>query len=295
MSNTPKTAMISYKSEDRAIADEVFDALKAGGLAPWIDYERIAPGTKWRDQLLNTLRTCDVFVALLTRAYVQSEHCRMEIFIARSRGCPILPVVLDDCFDLLGEFEETIGLADTFMTPLYRLSVVGLPITRAEAFSRVVEAARSLDKVPEPKPVYVSYCRTEAVLATRIADQLSANGSPAWVATRDCRVGDHWRQAQARGIMDARTQILVLDDTILDSKVLLTELMLGEAFGLRLFTVLGSKLSSDAEVVAVLMRKLRAENLAYRTVADLQPFFCDDASLVTLASQIQSTGHDARR
>jgi hypothetical protein len=284
--------MISYKTTHRAVADELYAELKTADLSPWMDYLGIAPGQKWRDELLRVVRTCRAFVALLTRDYVQSEHCRMEIFIARSRGCPVLPVMLEDCFDLLDRYEETKGLADIFMVRLYRLSVVGLPITRDEAIRRLVTAAHEIGSETPRKTVYVSYCNNEAAVATRIAEQLEHDGIAAWVATRDCRVGENWRQAQARGMLNAAIQIVVLDDTVAKADVLRTEILLAEAMDLPVFTVLGTQLAADAIAVARVMEELRTADLTYRRLTDVQAFRCDADSVRSLSQRI---GGIARR
>ena len=279
--------MISYKTANRSTADELYAALERAGLHPWMDYKGIEPGTQWRSELLKELRSCNAFVALLTPCYVQSEHCRMELFIARSRGCPVLPVVLEDCFDLLDKYEETMGLADTFMVRLYRLSVVGLSIIREEAIQRVITAAQSIGQVPDKKLVYVAYCQKEAAVATRIAHRLETDGIPAWVATRDCRVGDNWRLAQARGILNASIQIVVMDESIGENEVLRTEMLLAEAFGLPVLTVLGPQLTGDDHALARVMKRLCTADLTYRRLTDVQAFQCDEASLANLAKRIR--------
>ncbi len=280
--------MISYRTPHRATADEICAELESAGLSPWMDYRRIEPGSKWRDELLKQVRHCRAFVALLSSDYLESEHCRMEIFIARSRGCAVLPVVLDDCFDLFDRFEETKGLADTFLVRLYRLSVVGLPITRQQAIQRVVDAARALEQQPRPKTVYVSYCNKEADVATQIATTLERHGVSAWVATQDCRVGDNWRQAQARGVMNAAIQVVVIDESIVDANVLRTEIMLAEAFGLPVVTVLGKSLGQDERAVARVMKQLRSADITYSRLAELQPFRCDEESVASLAKWIRT-------
>jgi hypothetical protein len=196
--------------------------------------------------------------------------------------------MLQDTFDLLDRYEETKGLADIFMVRLFRLSVVGLPITRQDAIQRLVMAARSIGWEPPRKAVYVAYCNDEAEIATRVADQLEREGISAWVATRDCRVGDNWRQAQARGVMNATIQIVVLDKTIADANVLRTEIMLAEAFGLPVFTVLGEDLSRDPQGLAEVMKKLRAGDITFRRLTDVQPFSCDEQSVSTLGTLVRS-------
>ena len=284
----PVNIMISYKTANRAIANDLYAELESAGLTPWMDYRGIEPGAKWRDELLKELRCCSAFIALLTPDYVQSEHCRMEIFIARSRGCVVLPVMLEDCFDLLDRYEETKGLADTFMVRLFRLSVVGLSITRQEAILRVINAARSIGQEPARKVVYVAYCNNEAEIATQIAHQLEQDGISVWVATQDCRVGDNWRQAQARGVLNASVQVVVLDESIVNADVLRTEIMLAEAFGLPVFTVLGASLAKDEEAVKRVMNKLRTADITFRRLTDVQPFRCDQQSVLSLAKRIRS-------
>ena len=45
--NNNLAIMISYKTENRATADELFAMLEAVGLVPWMDYRGIEPGMKW--------------------------------------------------------------------------------------------------------------------------------------------------------------------------------------------------------------------------------------------------------
>jgi len=286
--NSNQAIMISYKTESRATADELFVMLEAAGLVPWMDYRGIEPGMKWRDELIRQVRTCNAFVALLTPNYIRSEHCRMEILIARSRRCPILPVEVEECIDLLDSYEETKGLADTFMVRLQRSSLVGLPIRREQALERLVSAALSIDQTPFVKKAYIAYCSNEAAVATQIASQLEQAGISTWIATKDCRIGDNWRQAQAYGVANAAAQVIVIDETIADADVLRTEIILSEAFGLPVFTVLGESLSKDDTKIACIMRNLRSADITYRRLTDIQPFRSDHDSIAKLAKVLES-------
>jgi hypothetical protein len=286
--NSNQAIMISYKTENRATADELFVMLEAAGLVPWMDYRGIEPGMKWRDELIRQVRTCNAFVALLTPNYIRSEHCRMEILIARSRRCPILPVEVEECIDLLDSYEETKGLADTFMVRLQRSSLVGLPIRREQALERLVSAALSIDQTPFVKKAYIAYCSNEAAVATQIASQLEQAEISTWIATKDCRIGDNWRQAQAYGVANAAAQVIVIDETIADADVLRTEIILSEAFGLPVFTVLGESLSKDDTKIACIMRNLRSADITYRRLTDIQPFRSDHDSIAKLAKVLES-------
>jgi hypothetical protein len=212
----------------------------------------------------------------------------MEILIARSRRCPILPVEVEECIDLLDSYEETKGLADTFMVRLQRSSLVGLPIRREQALERLVSAALSIDQTPFVKKAYIAYCSNEAAVATQIASQLEQAGISTWIATKDCRIGDNWRQAQAYGVANAAAQVIVIDETIADADVLRTEIILSEAFGLPVFTVLGESLSKDDTKIACIMRNLRSADITYRRLTDIQPFRSDHDSIAKLAKVLES-------
>lgn len=175
------------------------------------------------------------------------------------------------------------------MVRLYRLSLVGLTIDRDEALRRVVHAAQAASSRKESakKKVYVSYSNDEAPIATHLARLLERDGVPAWVATQDCRVGENWRLAQARGLQTAALQVVVMDESIATAEVLRTEILLAEAFGLPVLTVLGARLSEDHSAVTRTIGSLQKGDLTYRRLADVQAYRSDAASLDALSRHIR--------
>lgn len=263
------TVMLSYSSNDIAHRDLVAQHLRLHAIEPWIDSDpaAIRPGQKWRPALFDILRTCEACIPILSHSYLASDACRMEAFVARNFGRPMLPIMVEDCYDDILKKEETRALQDIFMVRLHRLSAVGLPITEGEALDRVVEAILSKPHdVAATGLVYISYAR-DAVFATRLADGLSARSVPAWVATRHVRVGDNWRDAQAKAMMRAACHVIVLDDEMLARDVLRTEILLSQARGLPTVPLLPPRLTvADG---ARLRRAMEAKNdLAYRALAD---------------------------
>jgi TIR domain-containing protein len=247
--------------------------LRSKKIRPWIDSEGIKAGTKWRDELLQVLRSCDACVPILSQAYLESEHCRMEVFIARSFGRKIYPVMVEDCFALLREHEETKGLEDLFMVRMDRLRAVGLPINAAEAFDRVSAAiARKPRAMDGRRPVYVSYTTKDAKFATQLADALIARGVPSWIATRDVVVGENWREAQARAMMRACCHVVVLDENIVRQNGLRTEILLSEAQGLPQLTVLPTRLNGQKQKTDAMRRALRTSDLTYQPLGEMQWF-----------------------
>jgi hypothetical protein len=87
--------------------------------------------------------------------------------------------------------------------------------------------------------------------------------------------------------LNAAIQVVVLDETIAEAEVLRTEIMLGEAVGLPVITVLGAKLSADEAVVARVMKELRTADITFRRLTDVQPFRSDDNSIEQLGTLIR--------
>jgi hypothetical protein len=88
--------------------------------------------------------------------------------------------------------------------------------------------------------------------------------------------------------MNASLQVIVLDESIGNREVLRSEILLAEAFGLPVLTVLGERLTKDDKALASVMKDLRASDITYRRLTDVQPYRCDDASLINLAKRIRS-------
>jgi hypothetical protein len=268
--------MLSYRSSDVRFMDEVATFLRARGVDPWIDREGIAEGARWREALLEELRVCDKFIAILSDEYLNSEHCRMEVFVARSFGRPILPVMLNDAFTRLRSYEETKGLEDVFMMRIYKLNAVGLPISREEAFERILRSTLG-SEAPGATLIdttYISYATHDGQFATELAAALNDVGVRTWIATHGIAVGENWRDAQARAMMRSSTHVVVLDEGIVRQNVLRTEILLSEARGLPTFAVLPPRLNGRQDLVSTMLRDLDSSDQTYRRLAATQYFSC---------------------
>ena len=159
------------------------------------------------------------------------------------------------------------------MMRMHRLNAVGLPISADDAFRRVADAIvvapRELGSL---RPVYISYSTPDGKFATDLARGLADRRIPAWVATLDIRVGENWRDAQARAMLQSSAHLVVLDEAMVNQAVLRTEILLAEASGLRVLTVLPQRLQGKSKKIADLMRSLNSSDQTYRRLADTQAF-----------------------
>jgi len=88
---------ISYNSRDAALVEPVVAALKARGIALWIDQERILPGQPWLPALEQALRDCTAAAVLVgpnAIGPVQQQEMGVALSQARNADKPVIPVLL---------------------------------------------------------------------------------------------------------------------------------------------------------------------------------------------------------
>lgn len=95
------TVFVSYKLEDRDLATEVSEALKAAGHTIRIDTDALVVGSSWRDTLMRALMDSDALVAVLTPHSLQSQFVLAEIGAARAfsqteKQMAIFPLLVGD-------------------------------------------------------------------------------------------------------------------------------------------------------------------------------------------------------
>jgi hypothetical protein len=90
-----KKVFISYRSTERQPVEKLVAAVEqAGDFDVWYDQEIIG-GQSWWDEILKALEGADIVVLALSRAYLDSEACRLELDYALRLGKAIVPVRID--------------------------------------------------------------------------------------------------------------------------------------------------------------------------------------------------------
>lgn len=89
-------AFISYQTADRVLAGAIKDELAKAGINSFLAHEDIEVSVEWRSRILRELHAADMFVALLSQAYLQSMWCVQESGIAAFRDdLLVVPLSLD--------------------------------------------------------------------------------------------------------------------------------------------------------------------------------------------------------
>lgn len=84
----------SYARSDRPRIESLVTRLRQAGIDVWLDSDLIG-GWPWWDKILGQIRSCDVVVAAVSRASMDSEACYSERDYAARLGKPILPITLE--------------------------------------------------------------------------------------------------------------------------------------------------------------------------------------------------------
>ena len=130
---------ISHSSENNAEAIALRDWLIANGwddLFLDLDPDRgIVPGERWQDALHAASQRCELVLFLLSPAWVASDWCRREFWIAKSQNKRLLGAVVDPVpeGDLPGEMTAEWQLVDLTAEPRTVTTKIRLPKTRKTA------------------------------------------------------------------------------------------------------------------------------------------------------------------
>lgn len=88
---------ISYKSEDRFIAQTLADQLREVGYQPWIDVAGIEGGEQWKRSIEIALENSAVFLVLMTPESITARWVKYEIEQAMLKDRPIIPLLIRNC------------------------------------------------------------------------------------------------------------------------------------------------------------------------------------------------------
>jgi len=129
---------VSYGRESSATAEALANDIRSLGHEAWFD-QQLTGGQAWWNQILETVRNCDVFVFLLTPKSLRSTACMGEYGYAAALRKPILPVLIAD------------GVSTNLLPPA--LSQIQFVDYRNQDRSAALRLARALATIPPSEPL----------------------------------------------------------------------------------------------------------------------------------------------
>ena len=83
---------ISHISQYKNDAMTIKDALEVFGIASFVAHNDIEPSEEWQTEIVRALSSMNLFIALLTEGYKESDWTDQEVGFALARKVPVLPV-----------------------------------------------------------------------------------------------------------------------------------------------------------------------------------------------------------
>ena len=104
--NKEEHAFVSYSHADKKAVEQIVNAVSKQGFRLWMDRISIQPGSEWRDAIAESILDSECVLAFLSKNYMNSDNCRVEIGYALSKKKKIVCVMLMDDVD----FSKSRGL-----------------------------------------------------------------------------------------------------------------------------------------------------------------------------------------
>ena len=88
--------MVSYSSQDRERVLQFVRALRASGVAAWIDQGGIDGAQRWSEEIVNAIEACRTVLLFISRNSMESQNIAKEVALAWESGKHFLPVALEE-------------------------------------------------------------------------------------------------------------------------------------------------------------------------------------------------------
>lgn len=233
---------ISYAHTDKWQVNELVEILRQGNYDPWFDH-RLVVGQDWKQQLLDAITNCDVFVYVLSPESVESEWCQWEFAEAVKLSKPIVPILI----------QTNTPIPPSILSRQYADFTEG---ATAQGVARLMAGIHQSIKIPpeevnapenpKGKPsqiisqnsVFISYSRDDKDYAYELEQYLSENGFRVWIDKHGLSVQDRWIRKIEKAIEDCAAFIIVMTPNSKESEWVQRELHYAEECGKPLFPLL---------------------------------------------------------
>jgi TIR domain len=142
---------VSYSRRDATAAGRLIADLEKASLSAWHDHE-LHGGDPWWQDILQQIRSCDVFVLALSDNVLASKPCMAELGYARALKLPIIPVQIA----AVGNIRAT-PVADIQVLDYTARTVDAVLALMGAIYTSATERAPLPDPLPHPPAVPFEY------------------------------------------------------------------------------------------------------------------------------------------
>jgi hypothetical protein len=169
-------AFISHARSNQDVALNIRDLLEGIGVETFVAHLDLRPSQEWRNVIVDQLRSCELFVPLLSSAFKRSDWCGHEtgMAIGRSEALVILPISIDGAepFGLLSNL-QSYSLEGGEVSEEIFLSAIGSkwPAVVVDLYIQRLDGAhsfRAAESLMKPLvPYFSGLTRAQATLIAR--------------------------------------------------------------------------------------------------------------------------------
>lgn len=141
---------ISYSTIDRIQAETVLNVLEKNGIPCWMAPRNIPGGSNYTKEIPIAIRSCQVFVLILSGNAQQSHWVLKELDSAVNMGKVILPFMLEDC-QLNDEFNFLLTGAQRYSAYQRKTEALETLVNRIRAITGPKDTAAPAPEAP-PAP-----------------------------------------------------------------------------------------------------------------------------------------------
>lgn len=92
----PIEVFLSHADEDKIVARRIANALEKYQVKTFVAHDDIDAGDDWETTLIDKIKECDLFMALLSKNFHNAHYTDHEVGIARGFNRPIIPIRIDN-------------------------------------------------------------------------------------------------------------------------------------------------------------------------------------------------------
>lgn len=143
---------ISYSRQVKEIVQILTQDLQAIGHRVWID-RILTGGQDWWDEIMETIRKCDLFMFALSPESIDSKACSHEYDYAAKLGKVILPILVSEgvSINMLPPALSALQYVD------YRKHDKKAALALVKSLNHLPDAKPLPDPLPEPPPAPITY------------------------------------------------------------------------------------------------------------------------------------------
>jgi len=93
MQKCPRHVFISYSHENQAIVTQISNLLASSGITCFKSDRDIHPTSYWDESIWDAIRSCKIFVSVLTPEFLKSRWLNLEFGAAKVSKKKILPIL----------------------------------------------------------------------------------------------------------------------------------------------------------------------------------------------------------